>query len=513
MSVDPFTDAIVTNAQQQLSKGQSQQALKYLLENHNTDNIHPDYWLVLGVAYAETGDMIKAEQAFHKTTQLNPKHIVAFTNLGRTLAAQGKAEQTIKAFNQAVTLSPGHLPAVIPLIDILTNAKKFTDAEKICTKYTVAKGNNIEIMVRLGVIKNAQQHFSEAMVLFDQILSKQPDSIAALMNKGLSLQAIGKIDKAIEIFKRAAKLAPKVQNIWHILGVACLAKKDMAMDDVINMAIVHFEKAYQVDPSVVKTANELARLYRYVGRIDDSIKICEQILKVQPDNIKAGYFVDAYTRQKNSDSPERIPVEIAQQIYSGEGVGKKFDYSLKYKMDYRAPAVLNQAVRDAINVPEQGIDILELGCGSGLCGSEFKDIAKKLVGTDLSAGMLVAAKEKNAYTELYDADLMDVLSKPSPTFDLIIAMDVLCFFGDLHEIFEKCYLKLNDNGIFAFSVVRPDNDDEWGLNNYEHFAHSLNHLMNVSKKTSFEKIFSKEMVLRREMNEDRYGYLCLFKKI
>lgn len=46
------------------------------------------------------------------------------------------------------------------------------------------------------------------------------------------------------------------------------------------------------------------------------------------------------------------------------------------------------------------LDILDLGCGTGLIGSWFKDYARTLVGVDVSPTMLDMATKKGCYQEL-----------------------------------------------------------------------------------------------------------------
>lgn len=48
----------------------------------------------------------------------------------------------------------------------------------------------------------------------------------------------------------------------------------------------------------------------------------------------------------------------------------------------------------------ESLDILDLGCGTGLVGSWFRDYARKLVGVDISPTMLDMATKKGCYHEL-----------------------------------------------------------------------------------------------------------------
>ena len=83
--------------------------------------------------------------------------------------------------------------------------------------------------------------------------------------------------------------------------------------------------------------------------------------------------------------------------------------------------------------PLKRLDVLDAGCGTGLCGPLVAPYARRLVGVDLSEGMLVHAKEKNVYHALMKAELTDYLHDNSEAFDLIVSADTLVYFGDLRE--------------------------------------------------------------------------------
>lgn len=55
---------------------------------------------------------------------------------------------------------------------------------------------------------------------------------------------------------------------------------------------------------------------------------------------------------------------------------------------------------DVLSYLNGSLDILDLGCGTGLIGSWFKDYARTLVGVDVSPMMLDMATKKGCYHEL-----------------------------------------------------------------------------------------------------------------
>jgi predicted TPR repeat methyltransferase len=130
---------------------------------------------------------------------------------------------------------------------------------------------------------------------------------------------------------------------------------------------------------------------------------------------------------------------------------ERFDSALVDGLAYRGPALLRAAIETA--APSRRFAaLLDLGCGTGLAGEAFRDIADRLTGVDLSANMLAAARTKNIYAELVQADLQTFLVACEARFDLVVAADVFAYFADLAPVCRASAHVLAPNGLFAFSV-------------------------------------------------------------
>ena len=88
-------------------------------------------------------------------------------------------------------------------------------------------------------------------------------------------------------------------------------------------------------------------------------------------------------------------------------------------------------LEDAGLEPSHRLDVLDAGCGTGLCGALVAPFARRLTGVDLSDGMLAHAKDKNVYHALVKAELTEYLRANREAFDLIVSADTLVYFGDL----------------------------------------------------------------------------------
>ena len=93
---------------------------------------------------------------------------------------------------------------------------------------------------------------------------------------------------------------------------------------------------------------------------------------------------------------------------------------------------------------QKSLDILDLGCGTGLAGAWLEDYAKSMIGVDLSPGMVEKAKKKVIYSDVRVEDINQYMERiitagvgsaasGRTTFDLIVAADVLSYIGDLRR--------------------------------------------------------------------------------
>ena len=103
-------------------------------------------------------------------------------------------------------------------------------------------------------------------------------------------------------------------------------------------------------------------------------------------------------------------------------------------------------------MPSRHYEVLDAGCGTGLCAPFIAPFARRLTGVDLSAGMLAIAREKRLYDELVQAELTEFLESRVEDFDLIVSADTLVYFGDLSPVLTAAAASLRSNGRLVFTL-------------------------------------------------------------
>jgi predicted TPR repeat methyltransferase len=145
------------------------------------------------------------------------------------------------------------------------------------------------------------------------------------------------------------------------------------------------------------------------------------------------------------------------------------------RLSYRAPALIAAMVQDSGVEQTRCLDVLDAGCGTGLCGSIIAPFARRLLGVDLSQGMLAHAKEKNVYDQLTKSELTEYLRDHGESFDLIVSADTLVYFGDLTGIISALGEALRPNGLAVFTLERTVADNcgaDYSLQPHGRYSHA-----------------------------------------
>jgi predicted TPR repeat methyltransferase len=157
--------------------------------------------------------------------------------------------------------------------------------------------------------------------------------------------------------------------------------------------------------------------------------------------------------------------------------------------------------------------ILDLGCGTGLSGEAFKDLAVggRLDGIDLSPGMIEEARRRNIYSDLMVEDFETALAVPGLSYDLIIAGDALIYHGDLAPVLSGAARRLDPKGFCLFTVEKMAGEG-WEQTPANRFRHSEVYLRSCAKKSGFVVIEIVECALRSESNAPVEGFAVALRK-
>jgi predicted TPR repeat methyltransferase len=187
----------------------------------------------------------------------------------------------------------------------------------------------------------------------------------------------------------------------------------------------------------------------------------------------------------------------------------EFDQALVERLDYRGPELLLAAVRTPQGQRFRVGSVLDLGCGTGLCGEAFRPFCDWLVGVDISPGMIERARAKGLYDRLVVADLLPFLiEERGAQHQLVLAADVFVYCSDLGPIAKAVARVLAPGGRFAFTVETHD-DACVRMQPTLRYAHGADHVRHAIAAGGLHLVQLAEASTRTEKGEPVKGLLAV----
>lgn len=499
---------------------------KALSINNDSATLHSN----IGNVYRHLKDTENAILHYKKALKIDPKNFVAQNNLGIVYYQQNNFQNAIKQFSSAIDLNSAYLDAYfnrgLSYIKTHCTEKALNDFNAIL----VFEPKHTEANYQIALLYQTQEQYDKAIKHYLNVLRNNPNHGLAHINMGVILKIKNKNIAAIKHCKKALVLDPNNFEAYYNLGIIYLEQNnpEIALKYFLHLAQVsqdfnvfynlavtylnlgrmqdainYFGLALNINPDDLATHVNLGAIYLKLENYNLATKHYEIILKIDPKNQEAKYILAAI---KSDSSFDAAPEKYIKNLF--DQYAPTFDKHLN-ALNYNAPQILFSAVTTNLNIQPNSLNILDLGCGTGLCGEKFRHLAKKLIGLDLSAKMLLQAKQKNIYDELQLVNINDNFNDISGV-DLILAADTLVYIGDLNNIFTLVKKALAGSGYFAFTVEDTD-QYPYILQTSARFAHSLKYISEITEKNNFTIAYSKKSELRKNRNISILGYIYILK--
>lgn len=146
--------------------------------------LKPDYseaYNSLGAHYAQNGNLQKAEENFKKALS-NPAYVTpfyAFYNLGRVYEKQGRDEEALRQYQQAVRLEPSYGVAYFRMGLILERFQRIDEAREALGSAIRLNPNITEAHLRYGILSYNVGDIERAMTSLSHVIKVSPYSTMA----------------------------------------------------------------------------------------------------------------------------------------------------------------------------------------------------------------------------------------------------------------------------------------------------------------------------------------------
>ena len=230
-------------------------------------------------------------EALYRTILASPSpHAIARYGLGLLRTSQGRLQEAIDAYTNAITIRPDYVDAHVNLGAMLLSAGR---PEQALAVYQRALGINPENAVLLGNLGKALQdlgRIEEALAAYRQALACQPDNATAWNNLGAALLEQGAWDECAAALRQSIGLRPE-QAVAHAnLGSALLHLGQH------EEALAACRRAAALQPHSAPILATLGGAMLELGALEEATALCEQAIKLDPARPDA-YFNLSHARK------------------------------------------------------------------------------------------------------------------------------------------------------------------------------------------------------------------------
>jgi predicted TPR repeat methyltransferase len=376
---------------------------------------------------------------------------------------------------------------------------RLSEAEAAYRRILRDEPDNADALNFLGMLTCQTGNPQSAADLLRRSVEVDASNPHAWVNFGNVLLMNGDKEAARAAFEKATQLAPHLPMAWFNLGV-CLGR--CRQPDEAASAL---HQALKLEPGYIPAYVSLATLLHYLGNYAEAAEVYREWLIHDPDNPMATHLLAAATGEV---TPTRANDGYVRQLF--DDFAESFDENLT-ALKYRAPELITERLRRELAF-DGSRETLDAGCGTGWCGPLLRPLARRLVGVDLSGGMIDKARARAVYDELIAQELCEFMRQRPNTFDVIASADTLVYFGSLQEPLAAARACLRKGGILVFTLERLDSaacTAGYRLEPHGRYSHTEAYVRSTMAGAGFLAITSELHVLRRERGQDVLGHLVL----
>ncbi|MGB3514347.1 MAG: tetratricopeptide repeat protein [Microcoleaceae cyanobacterium] len=301
----------------QLGNQKSATECQYQALSIESEKATLEEYINLGKSLQQQGSLNEAISCYRKAIQLNFNSPEAYQYLGEALKQQGKLEEATVCLRRAIQLRATNTEIESAEIDTLESANQqdlissrdldprdtlvgslnnnpinsnnnIATSEQIKTNGTPAKPNippvDIETYMGLAETYLNQKKWQQAITISQQIVQIKPQPKAYKII-GNALQAMGKLEEALDWYNRALEIKPDFVEVYANLGTIFAQQKQW------EKAISYYRKAISVKPEFAGAYRNLGKIYTQVNQLVAAAECLEQALKIEPGKATAEEYL------------------------------------------------------------------------------------------------------------------------------------------------------------------------------------------------------------------------------
>jgi predicted TPR repeat methyltransferase len=504
IAIEPdYAEAHYALARLLVSSGATEEARSSLQKAIELDPKYTEAWVMLAGLHGRSQNYPESEACSRLALQQDDSIVEAHMSLGNALSSQGKLKDAVAAYQAAVQLQPGLSIAWARSGDLLLQLNDFDAAEGALVTALNLDPDDLHALICLTwtLIKLGRNEDAVAASL--RAIEINPGSVEAHYNLGSALKNLGRMEAALGACAHAVHLNQDSAEAHGNLGTVLfnLGRREEALSS--------YERAIEIKADFAEAYECRGSVLMELGHQDEARVSFQTALEFKPQLITSKYYLATLGF---AETPSQSPRDYVVGLF--DSYAGRFDQHLVEVLGYRAPVQLYEAVSRHIDIKAVAgsLDVLDLGCGTGLCGVAFAELARTLVGVDLAPLMIARARMRNLYTDLIQGEICDILERESGFYDLIISADVFIYIGDLEKVFALARERLTATGLFAFSLEHHEGGEDYVLRSTGRYAQSTEYMKRLAAVNALDILSDTPVTLRYQGDLPIAGRVMILRR-
>lgn len=419
------------------------------------------------------GDYAAAEQLALQALRVDKKNADSLLILGNIFYLRRNYEKALEWYRKMQKVAPGDVSLKINIANTFHAMRNYAEARRYAQEVLKTDSQNVSALTALAYAFFEEDDYADSIPVFQQAL--QLDSSDFWLHNYLG-----------QAYQKSGDHLRGIEHAWQAVTLSGGADSQH-----INFAYTLYEAAI-----------EKGEKY-----IDDAL---QKWLDAYSENAVVKYVVDSL---RHSPKVTKADSAYVQNIF--DVFADTFEDSLA-ALNYSVPQLIRSAAAKIYGTDsEAALNVLDAGCGTGLCAKLLSEILPHATffGVDLSVRMIMEARKKNIYKQLFVDDLEHFSAVAETPYDMIVAADVLTYFGELQNVFDSFFRILAPGGNFIFSVTRNVFDSQdYYLHLSGRFAHAENYVKSCAEKSGFVLANQSGAKLRNEGEAEVMGWIFTLRK-
>ena len=411
----------------------------------------------------EQGQLAAARPLLSAVARIAPPSAELWELEARLALRDGDVAGALAILDRAVAAWPGNVDLLLCRAGARSQAGDLPGATLDAADAVIAAPAVPRAKALLGALLLELKRPEDALPCLAEAVAARPDEIGTRLALARAQELLGRLAAA------AATLAEGVVRVPHHAGLRTAAVLLQARQGEFAEAARLAEAARRDGAADACVLGLLGHALSSLGRHGEAARAYVSALHLAPEDAYVRHLVAAAGLVADMG---RAPPDYLRVVF--DGYAARFDAHL-IGLGYRVPGLMRAELAGAAAAGP----VLDLGCGTGLLAVALSDLPLgPWVGVDLSPRMLAAAAARGCYAEVHEADLPAFLAGATRRFPLVLAADVLPYFGDLAALFCAVAGVLAPGGRFLCSVeALPEADKAgWRLGPLGRYRHTRAHL-------------------------------------